>query len=49
MISITTFIILIVIASVIGAVVGIFVYRNNTRTIGNVADKADAIKDIIKG
>ena len=30
---------------VIGAVVGIFVYRNNTKAIGAVADKVDAIYD----
>lgn len=49
MISIPTYIISIVIASVIGAVIGIFVYRNNVKTIGKVADKADAINDVIKG
>lgn len=49
-ISVATFVISILASAAIGSVVGIFVYRNNKGgTIGKVADKVDAIHDVIKG
>jgi hypothetical protein len=47
MISLGTYIISVIVSAIIGAVAGIFVYRNNS-AIGKVADKVDKVKDIIK-
>jgi uncharacterized membrane protein YkvI len=48
MVSVGTLIISIIITAIVSAVATIFVYRNNTRKIGDVADKIDGIHDIIK-
>lgn len=45
MISVFTYIVSIIVAAVIGAVAGVFVYRNNTKTIGKIADGIDDIVD----
>jgi tetrahydromethanopterin S-methyltransferase subunit C len=37
-----------VIAAVIGAVVGIFFYRNNTKDVSKIADKVDKVWDDAK-
>lgn len=36
------------VGGIIGAVAGIFVYRNNTKTIGKVADGIDVIYDKVE-
>tara|TARA_R110000823_G_scaffold277684_1_gene396201 strand:- start:223 stop:378 length:156 start_codon:yes stop_codon:yes gene_type:complete len=48
MVSITTLIIVILITAVATAITTVFVYRNNVKTIGRVADKVDGIHDIVK-
>ena len=48
MVSVGTLIISIIITAIVSTVATIFVYRNNTRKIGEVADKIDGIHDIIK-
>lgn len=48
MVSIGTLIISILVTAIITAVATIFVYRNNTRKIGKVADKIDKVHDVIK-
>ena len=45
MVSLTTYIISVTISAALGAVAGIFVYRNNTKTIGKIADGIDDIVD----
>ena len=49
MVSVGTLIISIIVTAVITAVVTIFVYRNNAKKIGDIADKVDGMHDIIKG
>jgi len=48
MVSITTLIISILITAVATAITTVFVYRNNSKTIGKVADKVDGVVDVIK-
>lgn len=48
MVSVTTLIIAILITAVVTATATVFIYRNNVRTIGKVADKVDGIYDIVK-
>jgi signal transduction histidine kinase len=48
MVSVGTLITSVIISAVVTAVVTIFVYRNNTKSIGGVADKVDDINDILK-
>jgi len=48
MVSITTLITAILVTAVATAISTVFVYRNNVKTIGNVADKVDGIHDILK-
>lgn len=36
------------IGAVVGAVAGIFIYRNNTKAISKVADKVDTVADVVK-
>jgi hypothetical protein len=47
--TIITILITILITAIITAVTTVFVYRNNVKTIGGVADKVDGIHDIVKG
>lgn len=49
MVSVSTLIIAILVTAIVTAVATVFVYRNNVKTIGNLADKIDGIHDIVKG
>ena len=49
MVSVGTLILSILVTVIISAVATVFVYRNNTKKIGGVADKVDGIHDIVKG
>jgi phosphotransferase system glucose/maltose/N-acetylglucosamine-specific IIC component len=46
--TLITILITILITAIVTAVTTVFVYRNNVKTIGRVADKVDGIHDIVK-
>lgn len=49
MVSILALILSIIASASIGFIAGVFVYRNNTRILGGIADKVDTIKDTVEG
>lgn len=48
MVSFITFIITIIAVAIVSSVATVFIYRNNVRTIGKVADKVDGMYDKVK-